>query len=470
MQCFWFSGVPFDYPVSYFFISFFRVSLNSIQVGMNLMGTLPTENGLLTSLELLTMENNMMVGAIPTELCHLTNLKRLNLGQNQFRFTIPSCIGQLSKLEYLYVHENDLTDRLPESMKQLHLLQHLIINGNALTGDPTAIWNNLTGVQVLLANQNEFSAPMDDTFLLHHKNLTWLNLADNDFVLLKSNQTLPKHLLQMSHLEVFDLSGNRLQGNLPADLQPNIVLKYLSLYDNAMYGGLHELTNLKKIQHLDVSANAFTGIIRSEFGLLTNLRLLFMGENEFEPGEIPRSFANLTLLEDLSLRKSKIYGPLNVSHLPRSLIYLDLGSNDLSGNVPAEIGDFKHLEYLILNDNKNITGALPTTITQLQKLRTTFLDGTSLSSNVEEICNLPKIKISKKAAYADCGRTGDDNVEVDCSCCTCCNDIESNGTGCSINYQLNLRKEWSVDFQTLKFSVTNGTVSFNRTHVHESSN
>jgi hypothetical protein len=230
------------------------------------------------------------------------------------------------------------------------------------------------------------------------------------------------------------------------------------------------LTNLKKIQHLDVSANAFTGIIRSEFGLLTNLRLLFMGENEFEPGEIPRSFANLTLLEDLSLRKSKIYGPLNASHLPRSLIYLDLGSNDLSGNVPAEIGDFKHLEYLILNDNKNITGALPTTITQLQKLRTTFLDGTSLSSNVEEICDLPKIKISKKAAYADCGRTGDDNVEVDCTCCTCCNDIESNGNGCSINYQLNLRKEWSVDFQTLKFSVTNGTVSFNRTHVHESSN
>ena len=50
---------------------------------MNLYGaTIPTENGLLTSLKILNIENNNLIGTFPTELCQLTNLKYLNLGRN----------------------------------------------------------------------------------------------------------------------------------------------------------------------------------------------------------------------------------------------------------------------------------------------------------------------------------------------------------------------------------------------------
>jgi Leucine-rich repeat (LRR) protein len=436
---------------------------------MNLHGSLPTEVGLLTSLQNLNIENNAIEGTIPTEVCRLTNLTRLYFGQNNIRGMIPSCIGQLTKLERLYVYKNDLMDRLPDSMRKLSSLQHLVVSDNLLSGDPTGIWNNLANLQVLLADMNQFSALMDGSFLSEPKNIKWLDLSNNDFVL-KGNKPIPAHLLQMSHLEVLDFSANRLAGTFPSSLKPNTMLKYLSVEGNAMGGGLHELTNLKAIQHLDVSGNEFTGVIRPEFGQLTNLRLLFIGDNDFEPAQIPSILANLSFLEDLSLRNSEMYGFLNASHLPRSLVYMDLSGNHLSGTIPSELGNLKQLEFLILNNNQNITGSIPTSITKLQKLHVTFFDGTSLTSGIDQICNLPlfngTISGNKVVAYADCG--GDSDVEVNCDCCTCCSDLENSGRGCSIPYQLNLRKDWSVDFQSLKFTVTNETVFLNRTNRRRS--
>jgi Leucine-rich repeat (LRR) protein len=436
-------------------------------VGMNLHGTLPTEIGLLTSLQNLNIENNLIGGTIPTEICRLTNLTRLYFGQNDFRGMIPWCIGQLTKIERLYFYKNNLMDRLPDSMGELSSLQHLVVSDNLLSGDPSEIWNKLANLQVLLADQNQFSALLDDSFLSVPKNIKWLDLSNNDFAL-KEKKPIPTQLLQMSKLEVIDFSANRLAGTFPSSLKPNVVLKYLSLDGNSMGGGVHELTNLKSIQHLDVSGNEFRGFIPPEFGQLTNLRLLFLGDNDFEPAPIPSGLVNLTSLEDLSLRNSEIYGSLNASHLPKSLVYLDLGGNHLSGNVPTELGNLRQLEFLILNDNQNITGNIPTSITKLKKLRVAFFDGTSLTSGLGQICSLPLFVANntgtKVVAYADCGRDGGDNSEVDCDCCTCCSDLENKGRGCSIPYQLNLRKDWSVDFQSLKFTVTNETVFLNRTH------
>lgn len=434
---------------------------------MNLHGTVPTEIGLLTSLKTLNLENNIIEGTIPTEICRLTNLTRLNLGQNYFRGMIPSCIGQLTNLERLYLYKNDLTDYLPESMGQLKALQHLVVSDNVLSGDPTEIWNQLVGLHVLLADENIFSSLMNGSFLSDPENITWLDLSNNDFVL-KNKKPFPIHLFQMSNLEVLDFSENRLGGTFPSNLPPNNMLKYFSLYKNSMDGGLHELTNLKAIQHLDVSNNEFSGTIRPEFGQLSSLRLLFMGDNDFAPGPLPSSLANLSSLEDLSLRNSEIHDFFNASHLPKNLVYLDLGSNHMFGNVTSELGNLKRLEVLILNDNQNITGTIPSSIANLQKLRVAFLDGTSLTSGFDQICSLPMFSAStslkKVVAYADCGRGGDDDVEVDCDCCQCCADLENKGRGCSISYQLNLRNEWSDDFQALKFTVTNETVFFIGSH------
>lgn len=436
---------------------------------MNIYGTLPTENGLLRSLQIFNLENNRMNGFIPTELCQLTNLQYLNLGRNNFLGGIPSCIGDaLTNLQSLYLHGNNLDDPLPTSMMKLQQLKYFIISDNLLSGDPIPIWNQLTSLEVLLADRNDFLSSVDVTFLWN-STLRWVDLSDNNMEL-AHNHPFPRHLLQMSTLEVLDFSRNRLEGALHDGLQSNTALQYLSLYGNMLDGSIHVLTNLRNLRHLDVSENEFGGTIPSEFGALSHLRLLFLGDNEYSIGQIPTSFVNLTQLEDLSIRHSQLSGTFDLSHLPKSLIYLDLGSNALTGSIPAHIGNYSNLEFFILNNNPGITGSLPTAITQLTLLRATFLDGTSLTSGVDQICTLPKFLAIGSSrydvvAYADCGKidgNNDTNAEVDCACCRCCTDIAENAMGCSISYQINLRQDWSEDFQKLKFEVSNDTMFIRR--------
>ena len=446
---------------------------------MNLYGSLPTENGLLTTLQTFNVENNQMNGFLPTELCQLTNLQYLNVGRNNFIGRIPPCIGdQLTNLQSLYLHENNLNDPLPTSMMKLRQLKHFIISDNVFSGDPIPLWNQLTSLEVLLADRNNFLSRLDVKCFWNSTQLRWVDLSNND-IEIASNHPFPRHLLQMPSLEVLDVSRNRLEGSIHEGLQRNTVLQYLSLYGNTLTGGIQELTNLHNLRHLDVSDNAFSGTIPSEFGTMSSLRLLFLGDNDYSVGQVPRSFVNLTQLEDLSIRDSQLNGTFDLTDLPKSLIYLDLGSNTLTGSIPAEIGNFSNLEFLILNNNPMMNGSVPATIARLTSLRATFLDGTSLTSGVDQICRLPKFSAGGSTAttydvvaYADCGTAGltatsnvgnaTDVVEVECACCRCCNDIGSNGMGCSISYQTNLRKDWSEEFQKLKFAVSNDTVFIRR--------
>jgi hypothetical protein len=269
-------------------------------------------------------------------------------------------------------------------------------------------------------------------------------------------------------LEVLDLSKNRLVGSIPRGLGENEVLKYLSLYDNFLRGDLFELTNMLTLRHLDVSRNEFSGMLPAELADLTHLRLLFVGDNKFEAAPIPKRWADINHLHDLSLRQSNRTGPLDytISTLANSLVYCDLGSNELTGTVPDSIGEMTHLEFLMLNDNPRLKGSVPTTIANLQQLRALFLDGTDISENVSQVCSLPKISKSDghEVVFADCGQSYDGDTDDAPFHCRCC---EHNASvhGCSIPFQKSMRDTWSVDFQTLNFQITNDTVFLNREYI-----
>ena len=102
---------------------------------MNLNGaTIPTENGLLTSLQIFTIENSNVVGTIPTELFQLTNLKHLNLGRNDLTGSIPAEIGDLSNLESLILHGNsDITGSIPTTITQLTSLRTTLLDGMSVS-------------------------------------------------------------------------------------------------------------------------------------------------------------------------------------------------------------------------------------------------------------------------------------------------------------------------------------------------
>ena len=157
---------------------------------------------------------------------------------------------------------------------------------------------------------------------------------------------------------------------------------------------------------------------------------------------IPTENGLLTSLEILNMESNNLIGtfPTELCQLS-NLKYLNLGRNTLMGTIPIEIGQLSNLETFLLNGNEAISGAVPTSITQLSSLRTTFLDGTSVTSGVNLICTLPQFRSADimAVAYADCGNSttgssnsdGTTNMEVECECCRCCNDMDNNGMGCS---------------------------------------
>ena len=84
----------------------------------------------------------------------------------------------------------------------------------------------------------------------------------------------------------------------------------------------------------------------------------------------------------LSLNGNQLSGeiPANLGNLA-NLWELCLGGNQLSGEIPSELGDLPNLEYLSLDGNR-LTGEIPSELGNLANLEYLYLRGNQLSGCV----------------------------------------------------------------------------------------
>ena len=86
----------------------------TVDVGSNgLIGSLPTEIGLLSALEYLYLNYNALTGPLPTQLGTLSSLLVLWLLENNLTGTVPSELGQIPTLRSLDLRNNALTGTIP---------------------------------------------------------------------------------------------------------------------------------------------------------------------------------------------------------------------------------------------------------------------------------------------------------------------------------------------------------------------
>jgi Leucine-rich repeat (LRR) protein len=353
---------------------------------------------------------------------------------------------------------------LPSEFSQLTSMEKLLLDDNAFSGDITDVFNGMTAMEYLFIEDNDFEATLDETFLADLKNLTQLDVSDNNM-----QGSVPAHLFDVSahpRMQLLDLHGNGLSGDLPDVTATNEFILFVALHDNAITGNVPTswAQFLPKLFHLDLSNNALDGPMSTDIGNMTSLRYLFLADNDFEEGPIPSSYANLTALEEISLKTTLRNGELpDFITSWKSLVLLDLDNNALSGPLPEALGNLTNLEYLLLNRNQ-FSGTIPASLGNLINLRAVFLEQNQLTGTLNTtICQSPAFALQNGANVgnqfmaADCGTSESSPTKlVECSCCTIC--CTPGVTKCHDESEIaNLNPEWEIGYGRFSFNFGNDT-------------
>ncbi|KAF8044258.1 hypothetical protein BT93_A2293 [Corymbia citriodora subsp. variegata] len=264
---------------------------------------------------------------------------------------LPGFIGSLKQLRYLNLSGASFAGTIPPSLRNLSRLQYLdLSNCFAESSQNDLLWlPGLSSLRYLNLGAIDLSKAADHWLRAINllPSLTQLHLP-NCFL---SKLPLSLPFINITLLEVLDLSNNNFNSTLP-----------------------WWLFNLTRLIHLDLNSNSLRGELPDEFANLASLQNLDLSQNSDLEGGLPRSLGSLCDLSVLKLSVNRITGAITdfINGLARcndsKLEYLDLVNNGLSGNLPDSLGNLKNLRYLqfLLN---SFHGSIPRTIGNMSSLK-----------------------------------------------------------------------------------------------------
>ncbi|CAB9507340.1 leucine rich repeat [Seminavis robusta] len=166
----------------------------------------------------------------------------------------------------------------------------------------------------------------------------------------------------------------------------------LMLSANGLSGTIPpEISLLTELRVISLGNNAVDGSIPSELGLLTNLRALVIEKSDIG-GAIPLSFRRLSRLESLVLSDNDMRGHLRerIFANTTSLKRLELQNNEFLGLLPTSL---QHMSLLTDVDISNcrFSGSIPTEIALLSSLVVFRATGNFLRGSVPPLANLTNL-------------------------------------------------------------------------------
>ena len=251
-----------------------------------------------------------------------------------------------------------------------------------MSGSIPAALGNLNNLAVLYLYNNQLSGSIP-TELGNLNNLATLYLYNN-----RLSGSIPTELGNLSNLTRLYLNVNQLSGCVPDSLR-TVASNDLDSLGLPSCGEWEPLVAFYKATDGDNWTNNanwlsaqplgdWHGVTTDESGRVTGLDLF----NNQLSGPIPAALGNLNNLTALSLGSNQLSGPIpaELGNL-NNLTALSLGSNQLSGPIPAELGNLSNLTTLNLDVNQ-LSGPIPTALGNLSNLTELSLSNNQLSGCV----------------------------------------------------------------------------------------
>ncbi|KAG7620362.1 Leucine-rich repeat, partial [Arabidopsis suecica] len=258
-------------------------------------------------LYVLHLRNNNLSGIFPEEaISH--RLQSFDVGHNLFSGELPKSLINCSALEFLNVEDNRINDTFPSWLELLPNLQILVLRSNEFHGPISSPGDSLSfpRLRIFDISENRFTGVLPSDYFAPWSAMSsvvdikdriiqdivgsYQDLYYHNSVVL-TNKGLNMELVgsDFTIYKTIDVSGNRLQGDIPESIGLLKELIVLNMSNNAFTGHIPpSLSNLSNLQSLDLSQNRLSGSIPGELGELTFLARMNFSYNRLE-GPIPQT-------------------------------------------------------------------------------------------------------------------------------------------------------------------------------------
>jgi len=416
------SGNSFSSIPDWFYSNFRHLMFLNLRVN-NLHGSISDALGNVTSLVGLDLSYNELEGPIPTSLGNLCNLRvihfsylKLNQDVNEILDILAPCIshglknfqvesshlsgnltdqfGLYKHIVTLYIDDNKIGGELPRSFRKLSSLRFLKLFKNQFNGNPFESLRSLSKLSYLDISDNRFQGVVMEDHLADLTNLIGFHASGNNLTLKVHPGWCPT--FQLIHLS---MSSWQLGPNFPLWIQFQNKLSYLAMSNTGILGFIPTWcwATFPQVSFLNLSYNHIHELgttLRNPI----SINVVDLSANKLS-GKLPFLSNGVTLLDlsSNSFSKSMDYFLCKNQDKPMQLQFLNLASNNLSGEIPDCWAIWPYLVDVSLQSN-NFVGNLPPSMGSLVELKSLSIRNNTLSGTFPTI-----LKKTKQLILLDLG-------------------------------------------------------------------